>query len=110
MVGNLIRNQERVKAWRFDSSILRNLKSHSQEETYTKRRSIRRDMSHIKFQITTPSNPHPTKRIERVQDAVCAAKKAGPGAQIISVNTNNPRVKIDVTAKAMRQFGSRRCR
>ena len=59
--------------------------------------------SHIQFRIHTPDHKVSPK-IERVQDAVCAAKKAGPGARIVTTRGR------DVTKLANDKFGSRRCR
>jgi hypothetical protein len=58
--------------------------------------------SHIQFRIHTPDRKV-SKKIERVQDAVCAAKKAGPGARIVTTRGR------DVTKLASDKFGSRRC-
>lgn len=64
--------------------------------------------SHIQFRVVTPGKT--SKRIERVQDAVCAAKKAGSGARIVSENTRSCRPRVDVTVSATKAFGHRRCR
>jgi len=59
--------------------------------------------SHIQFRIVELGKT-PSRKIERVQDAVCAAKRAGVGARIVSTTG------VDVTTKAKSEFGARRCR
>jgi len=60
--------------------------------------------SHVQFRVRVHvPGREPSAKIERVQDAVCAARRAGPGARIIST-TNH-----DVTERAVQQFGGRRC-